>query len=263
MEATNTISVEQEVEAILTVQAATYANSAYVLESPASEFYSEVADALKEVLALYQDRAARNIPVEVSEPEVQRARILKWEAGASEGDLVNVISVREDGELKYVTSDGLTYWASQGAYELIDALEEAAKPEPVTFKVGDRVVLTGPSWEAAGIGGEVVKINAVESDGGASFDDPRDGTPWYAEPDPTSNWYVRLVDDEIRVGDTVRITEAYGAKATEGNEIGAEFVVTEIKHSPWDYRGEHMEFFVQGDAAGRGVWDIYIEKVHA
>lgn len=202
MEATNTISVEQEVEAILTTNVAQYSAITGALSSPTREFYKEVAAELTSVLRAYQDR---NVPVEVNEPE------------------------------------------------------------PEGFKVGDRVVLVGPSWEAAGIGGQVVEINDVESDGGASFDDPRDGTPWYTEPDPTSNWYARLVDDTIRVGDTMRITEAYGARAESPNEIGTEFVVTGIVTDRWRHSatGKEFGFYVTGDPAQRGIWDLYIEKVHA
>jgi hypothetical protein len=66
-------------------------------------------------------------------------------------------------------------------------------------------------------------------------------------------------DDPIKVGDTVR---------TKGHPFmadGTEFKVTAVEVQDFTPSNSNItrKFFVKGDPNGYGVWDIYIEKVHA
>lgn len=81
--------------------------------------------------------------------------------------------------------------------------------------------------------------------------------------------YRRRGAEEIRVGDTVRITFDYSYDGS--NLKGTEFVVTEVVPSTFEHgqfvnndpaAGLTSTFYVQGDPARRGVWEQYIEKVH-
>lgn len=192
-----TITVKQEVEAILRVQVATYAGGSQVLPPETAEFYRDVAEVLQ------------------------------------------------------------------------DILDEYTRPEPdletPTFKVGDHVLLTGPLWDYSGFRGTIVTITegTTENDnpGDAHFEHYND--EWIVEANPDSLWGGKVVDPEIHVGDTARITQAYRDTITGVglNKVGTEFVVTRRIESV--HSGIGGTFYVAGDPAGRGIWDVFIEKVHA
>lgn len=69
----------------------------------------------------------------------------------------------------------------------------------------------------------------------------------------------------IKVGDTVRINEAYGKlwmpnamRDSEKNQVGVEFIVTKVTRGR-----DHMggTFYVSGDPMRRGIWAKYVELV--
>lgn len=65
----------------------------------------------------------------------------------------------------------------------------------------------------------------------------------------------------IKVGDRVRITEAY-KEIGEPDEVGIEFDVTAFIESPWTtLDGEEFYGYAQGDPMRRGIWDNYLEVV--
>lgn len=206
-----TITVAQEVEAILAVQAANYQASASVLGSEAGAFYLEVAAALRGILEEYQAPAP------------------------------------------------------------------APAPEDREWQVGDRIRLTGSEWSSTGNSfstGDVVTITRVKKYYGGEryFTEDSYGDEWYVirkgeDPDDDYEYYggelVAAADDEIRVGDTVRINERYGAELNLQGHVGEEFTVTQVVDAEWtDLRGNKHKFYVHGDRMGRGIWDRFVEKVY-
>lgn len=129
------------------------------------------------------------------------------------------------------------------------------------LKAGDRVKLTGPEWTGGGdpLVGDIVTILEIDEDGDGVFKDET-GYTWFVmnrEPFDFSGELIDL-DPEIRVGNTVRISEKSQAGTSQGNSIGTEFVVTGVERGVIPTYGA---FYVTGDPAGRGMWENFIEKV--
>ena len=157
----------------------------------------------------------------------------------------------------------------------VDSGKPAEEDKPLTIRgltIGDRVLLTGDNWDFGSTGpnkGDIVTILDFDTDGDGRFLDEH-GEDWYvctSSAELIQEWGGKVVDDTIRVGDTVRIRQDARDDDYFAYPAGTEFVVTEVVASQWtplyDKDKRTREFYVSGDPNGYGVWDVYIEKVHA
>ncbi len=125
-------------------------------------------------------------------------------------------------------------------------------------EAGAQYRLTGEKWGVKI--GDIVTVTEVDEDGDGVFQNPRGGSSFIMA--PGSGYEAVRVDPEIRVGDTVRITQAYADAVINpgNNKVGSEFTVRKVVK---DYHTNGGTFYVTGDPAERGIWNVYIEKVHA
>jgi hypothetical protein len=143
---------------------------------------------------------------------------------------------------------------------------DVTSEEASSFQVGAKYRLTGEEWQYCyGVNvGDVVTITEVDSDGDGVFENPEGGINFLMSPGSGYGGvlFEAAPDSEIRVGDTVRITQAYADAIVwvGSNKVGTEFEVTKVIESTHSNGGT---FYVGGDPEHRGIWNVYIEKVHA
>lgn len=152
---------------------------------------------------------------------------------------------------------------------LNDIIEAYVAPEPVfedtTIRVGDTVRVVGSNGLGIGKLGDEFEVTKLK-------ETPTSKQPYATGPGNFIGgvWLENLEkvqevqeDATIRVGDTVRITEAAKLGVYPA---GTEFEVTAIEDSFYTLTttGEKLgPHIYKGDPNGYGVWSNFVEKVHA
>lgn len=202
-----------------------------------------------------------NEPITIT-PQERTADILRAQIGSFEATIPFLSA--KGSEINQAVADEL-----KAILDRYLAPEEAVAARPFQradrpLKAGDRVRLTGENWDGLGsspIIGNVVTILEIDEDGDGVFN--AKGTTWFVMNREGAGYAGELIDldPEIRVGNTVRVTEDYASPAPNGTKPGVEFKVAEVVEAPHYQNRSIRSHYVTGDPSRRGVWFDFIEKV--